>query len=95
MSGILNRTAFFGKLPNGTSRRLPFNLINSDLGAMVEPSNSEPGSAGGNGYNAPSVVGDSPADGLSDNAVTDIQFVKEDEILPLIGTQGLQTPRLY
>lgn len=94
MSGILNRTVLFGRLPNGTLRRLDFNLINTDLGAMVEPNQSTPNNKG-EGVGAPSIVGDTPADSLSDNAFNEWLLVNEDEIVGNLMTSGLQTPRLY
>lgn len=93
MPGITGRTALFTRLRTGRLRRLDFNLVNTDLGAMVEPNQSIPGF--GVGAGTPSVVGDTPNDGLTDNAVDEILIVNEDEILSQIFTSGLQTPRLW
>lgn len=36
---ITDREIFMEKLPDGTMRRMDFNLVNTSLGAMVEPRN--------------------------------------------------------
>lgn len=94
MSGITRRTALFAKTGNCRYRRLDFNLVNTDLGQMVEPNQSIPGF--GVGAGVPSVVGYTPADpGPADDTFYDFIIVNEDEVLGVIFTSGLQTPRLY
>lgn len=93
MPGVTRRTALFARWPNGRLHRLDFNLVNTDIGAMVEPNQSIPGF--GVGAGTPSIVGDTPPDGLSDNAFDDFLIVNEDEVLGQIFTSGLQTPRLW
>lgn len=93
MPGITGRTALFSRLPNRRLRRLDFNLVNTDLGAMVEPNYAIPGF--GVGAGVLSVVGDTPADGLSDNTFDEFLIVSEEEILANLFTSGLQTPRLW
>ena len=93
MPGITGRTALFSRLGNGRLRRLEFNLVNTSLGTMVEPNQSIPGF--GVGAGSPSIVGDTPADGLSDNAFDEFLIVNETEITGQLMTSGLQTPRLW
>lgn len=97
MPGITGRTAYFGRLPNGRLRRVDMNLVNTDLGGMVEPSQSVPGFGVGAEASRLSVVLDTPTDDLSDNAVDRVEFIKEDELVALFDSchSGLQTPRLY
>ncbi len=93
MPGITKRTALFTRMPNGKLRRLDFNLVDTDLGAMIEPNSAIAGLGAGAGV--VSVDGMTPNDPLQDFAFDDIMIVGEGEILATIGTSGLQSPRLY
>lgn len=85
MSGILNRTIYFERLSNGALRQMEFALVNTSLGAMVEPV-PVPGLGG----SLPAVTTDN-LDGAADH----IEIVERAEILSTQFTSGLQSPRTF
>lgn len=80
---ILNRETFYDRLGDGTFRDLDWNLVNTELGAMVEPRTLMSGLAG--------------ARGIVHTDLKDISFNKrseldEDAFYRLMGTGGRQIP---
>lgn len=86
MPGILTRTAFYEKLSTGQLRQMDFYLVNTDLGAMIEPAQVP-----GLGTEGVRTVSTDPLDGVID----DIYVGRRAEILRDMLVTGLQTPRLY
>lgn len=85
MAGITDRTLFNEKLSNGQLRQCEFALVNTDLGAMVEP---VPVAGVGQGIpNAPATVDDQ-------YTANRVETINRDEFLGGQLTSGLQTPRL-
>ena len=81
---ITNRQRYFEKLRDGSYRDLEFNLVNTELGAMIEPV-SICRVQEGNVQNVDAV--DASFDGRTE--------IRRAEILNMFGTSGLQSPTDY
>lgn len=81
---ILNREAFYDRLSDGTFRDLDWNLVNTSLGAMVEP------------RQVVLVDGGKVAQrDLKDASFNSRREFDEDKLFSLMGTAGHQLPVDY
>lgn len=78
---ILNREAFYSKLRDGSFRDLDWNLVNTSLGAMVEPRQLRRVDGG-------KVVHQD----VYDNSFNRRTEFDENQMATLMGTAGLQLP---
>lgn len=78
---ILNREAFYSRLRDGSYRDLDWHLVNTSLGAMVEPRQI-----------LGIVAGKVTQRDVYDASVTKLTEFNEDKMFTLLGTAGPQVP---
>lgn len=81
---ILNRQCFYRRLPDGTFRDLDWNLVNTSLGAMIEPRQIRVFD-GGKVVNAD----------VYDASFNDRREFNEDKLFSHLGISGTQLPVDY